>query len=178
MGPVWAEATGVKSVFSSLSSMAGPCTAGPSSRPHQPCVRAQRESERHLSAAVLAPYCVVLPMGLGSIWNHPKETACDNHTTIRPVQTCQHSLLGTQSNFSSLVKTEKDKKIPAYMHRWEHHTAASWIWTGTATALGRSLWLLITVGTNCQPGACFDGDREQHSKQSREHNPHWPQLTP
>lgn len=49
MGPVWVEATGVKSVFSSLSStVAGPHMASPSPGLHQPCARAQRESERHL----------------------------------------------------------------------------------------------------------------------------------
>lgn len=101
MGPVWAEAAGVKSAFSS------PCMASPSLRLCQPCVRA-----KGTSLLPLAPCCAVL-LGPGSIWSRPKETTCGNPTTIiRPVQTQQHSLLGRESNCSSLVKTEKDKKTP------------------------------------------------------------------
>ena len=55
MGPVWAEVAGVKSVFSSLSSM-----ASPSLRLHQPRVRAQRERERHPSAVFGSLLCSAL----------------------------------------------------------------------------------------------------------------------
>lgn len=60
MGPVWAEVTGVKSVFSSLTSMASLCVASPSLRLRQLCARAQRESKKYFSAAFGSLLCSAL----------------------------------------------------------------------------------------------------------------------
>lgn len=71
-----------------------------------PTLHESLEGEQKVPLLCLAPYCAALSTGPGSIWRHLKETTRDNPTTIRPVQKQQHSLLGTQSNRSSLVKTE------------------------------------------------------------------------
>lgn len=98
MGPVWAEATGVKSVFSSLSSTSGPRMASPSLRLWQPRVRAQRESKRHPLFCCVWLFTVQCPPwgqeAFGAITRKPRVT------TLQPSGQCKHNSTACLGNRS------------------------------------------------------------------------------